>query len=69
MSLDRALLEAEELISKGLIWVYEADGSEIAMICAVTRSSHNVSAITKVYTTPKWRLVLNTCWVVRIFHE
>ncbi len=24
-------------------------------ICAVTRNTQNVSAITKVYTTPKWR--------------
>ncbi|KAI9448849.1 hypothetical protein F5148DRAFT_1153315 [Russula earlei] len=28
---------------------------EVTSICAVTRSTQNVSAITKVYTTPKWR--------------
>lgn len=36
------------------MWVYEAMG-EIGSICAVTRNSSMVSAITKVYTTPKWR--------------
>lgn len=34
--------------------MYEAMG-EIASICAATRNSETVSAITKVYTTPKWR--------------
>ncbi|KAA1468083.1 hypothetical protein DENSPDRAFT_833271 [Dentipellis sp. KUC8613] len=54
LSLDRATIEARELIQKGLIWIYEAD-AEVTTICAVTRSSQNISAITKVYTTPKWR--------------
>ncbi|KAI0033999.1 hypothetical protein K488DRAFT_84440 [Vararia minispora EC-137] len=54
LSIERARIEARELIAKGLIWIYEAE-SEVTTICAVTRSSHNVSAITKVYTTPKWR--------------
>ena len=38
----------------GLIWIYESEG-EVTSICAVTRNTQNVSAITKVYTTPKWR--------------
>ncbi|TFY82137.1 hypothetical protein EWM64_g1867 [Hericium alpestre] len=54
LALDSARVEARELIQKGVIWIYEADG-EVTTICAVTRSSQNVSAITKVYTTPKWR--------------
>lgn len=54
LTLERARIEARELIAKGLIWVYEVEG-ECTTICAVTRSSQNVSAITKVYTTPKWR--------------
>ncbi|KAI0066494.1 hypothetical protein BV25DRAFT_1390316 [Artomyces pyxidatus] len=53
-TIDMGRIEARELISKGLIWIYEAEG-EVTTICAVTRSSQNVSAITKVYTTPKWR--------------
>jgi predicted GNAT family acetyltransferase len=48
------MVEARELISNGLIWIYESEG-EATSICAVTRSTQNVSAITKVYTTPKWR--------------
>jgi len=51
---DKARFEAEEIISQGQMWVYEAMG-EIASICAATRNSETVSAITKVYTTPKWR--------------
>ncbi|KAH7886039.1 hypothetical protein F5I97DRAFT_1808513 [Phlebopus sp. FC_14] len=54
LDIDRARLEAEELISKGQIWLYESAG-EVAAICAVTRSSLRVSAITKVYTCSKWR--------------
>ncbi|KAI0314764.1 hypothetical protein OF83DRAFT_1063249 [Amylostereum chailletii] len=54
LTLERGMVEANELISKGLIWIYEADG-EVTTICAVTRSSQNVSAITKAYTTPRWR--------------
>jgi len=48
------MVEARELISSGLIWIYESEG-EVTSICAVTRNTQNVSAITKVYTTPKWR--------------
>ena len=54
MSIDRAKIEAKELIAKGQLWVY-AVGGEVTTICAVTRNTHRVSAITKVYTTPKWR--------------
>ncbi|KAI0756474.1 hypothetical protein C8Q80DRAFT_33771 [Daedaleopsis nitida] len=54
LSIERARHEAHELISKGLVWVYDACG-DITTICAVTRNSHRVSAITKVYTTPRWR--------------
>lgn len=54
LSIERARVEARELIAKGLLWVYDAAG-DITTICAVTRNSHRVSAITKVYTTPRWR--------------
>ncbi len=54
LSIDKARVEARELISKGQIWVYDIAG-EVTTICAVTRNTHRVSAITKVYTTPKWR--------------
>ncbi|OSD06207.1 hypothetical protein PYCCODRAFT_1423076 [Trametes coccinea BRFM310] len=54
LTIERARVEARELISKGLLWVYDAEG-DITTICAVTRNSHRVSAITKVYTTPRWR--------------
>ncbi|KAJ7786597.1 hypothetical protein B0H16DRAFT_1670642 [Mycena metata] len=46
--------EARDLINKGLLWLTMI-GGEVATICAVSRSSLHVSAITKVYTTPKWR--------------
>ncbi|KAI0081078.1 hypothetical protein K474DRAFT_1614103 [Panus rudis PR-1116 ss-1] len=54
LSFEKALVEARELISKRLIWVYDAQG-DISTICAATRNTHRVSAITKVYTTPRWR--------------
>jgi len=54
LEIDAATIEARELILNGLIWIYESEG-EVTSICAVTRSTQNVSAITKVYTTPKWR--------------
>lgn len=54
LSIERARIEARELISKGLVWVYDASG-DITTICAVTRNSPRVAAITKVYTTPRWR--------------
>ncbi|KAG6380948.1 hypothetical protein JVT61DRAFT_5341 [Boletus reticuloceps] len=54
LTIELARDEARELVSKGQIWLYEVSGA-VAAICAVTRSSMNVSAITKVYTCPKWR--------------
>ncbi|KAJ7070784.1 hypothetical protein C8F01DRAFT_1077184 [Mycena amicta] len=51
----QAKVEAAELVEKGLIWVCETTTKEIATICAVTRSSLRVSAITKVCTLPEWR--------------
>ncbi|KAI0783310.1 hypothetical protein C8Q75DRAFT_441134 [Abortiporus biennis] len=54
LSLENARIEARDLISKRQIWVYDADG-DISTICAVTRNTHRVSAITKVYTCPRWR--------------
>ncbi|KAH9837251.1 uncharacterized protein C8Q71DRAFT_757440 [Rhodofomes roseus] len=54
LTTERATIEAHELIMKGQIWVYDASG-DIATVCAVTRNSLHVSAITKVYTTPAWR--------------
>ncbi|EMD32641.1 hypothetical protein CERSUDRAFT_87950 [Gelatoporia subvermispora B] len=54
LEIDAARVEARELISKGQIWVYDANG-DITTICAVTRDTHRVSAITKVYTTPRFR--------------
>lgn len=54
LSIENARIEARELITKGQIWVYDANGV-ITTICAVTRNSQRVSAITKVYTTPAWR--------------
>lgn len=54
LTLDRARVEARELVAKRQLWVYELNGA-ITTICAVTRNTHRVSAITKVYTTPKWR--------------
>lgn len=57
---ERALLEAETLISKKEVWVHmiqegEDGEPDIASIVAVTRKSGRVSAITKVFTNPRWR--------------
>ncbi|KIJ66205.1 hypothetical protein HYDPIDRAFT_86264 [Hydnomerulius pinastri MD-312] len=54
LDLDRARVEAKGLINKGQIWIYESAGA-VAAISAVTRTSLNVSAITKVYTCPNFR--------------
>ncbi|KAH0838089.1 hypothetical protein J3R83DRAFT_6333 [Lanmaoa asiatica] len=54
LTIELARAEARELVSKGQIWLYEVSGA-VAAICAVTRSSMKVSAITKVYTCPSWR--------------
>ncbi|KAJ7631244.1 acyl-CoA N-acyltransferase [Roridomyces roridus] len=51
---NRAREYTQSLIQKGQLWLIEKDG-EIASICAVTRSSLRVSAITMVYTTRKHR--------------
>ncbi|KAJ6575400.1 hypothetical protein B0H19DRAFT_1208773 [Mycena capillaripes] len=50
LSLADATAEAKDLINKGQLWVGTMNG-EVATICAVTRTSLQVSAITKVYTT------------------
>ncbi|KAF7303163.1 N-acetyltransferase domain-containing protein [Mycena kentingensis (nom. inval.)] len=47
--------EARELLAHGLVWVYETTDQEIASICAITRTSLRVAAITKVYTRFGWR--------------
>lgn len=53
--MDRARQEANYLIHHGLVWVYVMDGGALSTIVAVTRSSSQVAAITKVYTTPQFR--------------
>lgn len=60
---EAALAEARELITKRVLWVYEIvapdhtgrDQVSIACICAVTRTTENVAAITKVFTHPMFR--------------
>ena len=54
MTLDQGRTEAEELIKNAQIWVYDVNG-QCATICAVTRTTYNISCITKVYTTPDFR--------------
>ncbi|KAK7058540.1 hypothetical protein VNI00_002176 [Paramarasmius palmivorus] len=54
LSADRAALEAERLISHKQLYVYEHNKA-IASICAVTRETQSVVAITKVYTSPQFR--------------
>jgi len=56
MTLDQGRVEAHELIKNAQIWVYDVNG-QCSSICAVTRTTYNVSCITKVYTTPKFRRV------------
>ncbi|KZV76935.1 hypothetical protein PENSPDRAFT_673129 [Peniophora sp. CONT] len=55
----KALKEARYLIKGGLVWVLEVhrpgQPSDLASLVAVTRTSSNVSGITKVYTNPRWR--------------
>ncbi|KAF9270705.1 hypothetical protein L218DRAFT_914980 [Marasmius fiardii PR-910] len=50
----KADIESELLISRGQLFVYESRG-KIVSICATTRTTENVSAVTKVYTLPKFR--------------
>ena len=56
---EKALEEANLLIQKGQLWVYEVRTElkppAIACIVAVTRISENVACITKVYTDEEWR--------------
>jgi predicted GNAT family acetyltransferase len=53
--MDQARQEAQYLIRHGLLWVYAMDGGALSTIVAVTRSSSQVAAITKVYTAPQFR--------------
>jgi predicted GNAT family acetyltransferase len=53
-----ALKEATELIKNGSLWVHQLNdstSSDICSIVATTRKSENVTAITKVYTNPRYR--------------
>ena len=54
MTLDQGRIEAQELIKNAQIWVYDVN-SQCSTVCAVTRTTYNVSCVTKVYTTPKFR--------------
>ncbi|KAH7927274.1 hypothetical protein BV22DRAFT_1103798 [Leucogyrophana mollusca] len=59
MSAEMAVLEAELLIAKQQVWVHRVhrvgEAPDIASIVATTRQSANVSAITKVFSNPRWR--------------
>ncbi|CAL1695213.1 unnamed protein product [Somion occarium] len=59
LSRDKAHQEATILVQNGQLWVHEitipGEGTDIASIVAVTRTSETVAAITKVYTNPTWR--------------
>ena len=53
-----ALKEATELIENNMLWVHEVQSNghrDIASVVATTRQSARVTAITKVYTNPKYR--------------
>jgi len=56
---DGAVKEAELLVQDKQVWVHQIqrDGepAELASIVCTTRPSSTVTAITKVYTNPKWR--------------
>jgi ribosomal protein S18 acetylase RimI-like enzyme len=54
LTLQRGRIEARELIENGQVWVYNVNDG-CSTICAVARSTPQVSTITKVYTTPKFR--------------
>jgi len=56
MTLDQGRIEAQELIKNAQTWVYDVNGQS-STLCAVTRTTHNVSCITKVYTTPMFRRI------------
>jgi predicted GNAT family acetyltransferase len=59
MTREQAFEEARCLVSQRRVWVHTINrpGSkeEIASLVAVTRETVGVSAITKVYTNPRWR--------------
>lgn len=58
LSPERALEEARYLITKNQLWVHrinESGASNIASLCALTRNTSRVAAITKVYTNPRFR--------------
>jgi hypothetical protein len=56
-----AIREAKHLVSQRQVWIHrirrsDADGPwEIASVCAVTRATSEVAAITKVFTNRRWR--------------
>ena len=54
MTLEQGEVEATELIQNAQIWVHDING-QCTSICAVTRTTYEVSCITKVYTTPDFR--------------
>ena len=59
MTKERAFEEAEYLINKCRVWLHEVilpdQTREATSIVAVSRDSEKVSAVTKVYTDPRWR--------------
>jgi predicted GNAT family acetyltransferase len=59
LTMENAIKEAALLIKNGQLWIHRVgksgEASEIASIVAITRESESVSAITKVFTNPKWR--------------
>lgn len=54
-----SIKEATLLVRNGQVWVHAIqrgeETPEVASIVCTTRQSAEVSAITKVYTNPKWR--------------
>ncbi|RPD81891.1 hypothetical protein L226DRAFT_555942 [Lentinus tigrinus ALCF2SS1-7] len=59
LSCEKAVREAELLVQKRQLWVYEIQcpgrEPEIACIVAVTRTTATVAGITKVFTDSRWR--------------
>ena len=55
----RAALEAQTLVAKERAWVHliqKGDQApEVACLVAATRTSDDVTAISKVFTAPEWR--------------
>ncbi|KAJ8084572.1 hypothetical protein AAF712_004292 [Marasmius tenuissimus] len=54
LSVEKAGAEARLLISRGQLFVYESKGT-IAAVCAITRATEHVAAVTMVYTLPRFR--------------